>query len=107
MSDVSGFRWFCPSSFGAYNIVLSLELFLFVVCSSPQQTDVSWSWHLQHLGIFNAIPASLSQINAIVSQDLYAGTPLPRVFSSMVNKGRLHVPFTHVSFMPLKPEAHG
>lgn len=72
--------------------------------------DVSWSWHHQHLGTFNAIQASLSWMYAIVSQDAHAGTSLPHIWpkelSSMVNNGRFRNAFTHASFVTLKPELH-
>lgn len=37
MPDVRGLRWFCPSSCGAYSILLFLGMLLFLICSSRWQ----------------------------------------------------------------------
>lgn len=107
MPDVRGLRWFCPSSCGAYHILLFLGMLLFLTAAladrcfmaSPTSCDLQCN------------PGFTCTMYAIVSQDVHVGTSLPHAWPqelfSMVNKERFCNAFTHASFMTLKPELHG
>lgn len=89
--DKTLFRPPTPFSFVDCHTLLSLGLVPLPVSSSPQQVSHS-SGIPQHLGVSKAIQASLSQLHAVASLGLHAGTFLTRLASVVFLRcgGRFH-----------------
>ena len=74
MSNMKGLRWLHPLILANSTPCLPLSL-----------ADISWLWHLEHLGISNAIQAPLPRCHAMAfqgllpSQGLHGGTSQPHI----------------------------
>lgn len=94
-SYVKGLRWLCPSSFNAAPCFSLLSLYAALPDRHPASPT---SWHLQRN------PGFSFTVSHIVFWDLRGVLACP---TPGLGGGRLHNPFTFVSFLTLKPEACG